>query len=136
MHSMGNKLKTLLLGFKFHFLMAASRHFLRKITVEDYRNVFRGFFPPLSFANHKGQAGRIAVVGGSTIFTGAPYYAAQAALYYGADLAFVFCDQAAAIPIKSYSPEIMVVPIDYENLWKSRVYPFILCSSSHFLVFD
>jgi NAD(P)H-hydrate repair Nnr-like enzyme with NAD(P)H-hydrate dehydratase domain len=29
----------------------------------------------------------------------------------GADLAFVFCAEEAAIPIKSYSPELMVAPV-------------------------
>lgn len=45
---------------------------------------------------------------GSLDYTGAPYYAAQSALKFGADLAFVFCAKQAMIPIKSYSPELMV----------------------------
>lgn len=39
---------------------------------------------------------------------GAPYYAAASALKMGADLSFVFCAKEATIPIKSYSPELMV----------------------------
>lgn len=39
---------------------------------------------------------------------GAPYYAGAAALKMGADLAFVFCATEACVPIKSYSPELMV----------------------------
>jgi hypothetical protein len=31
--------------------------------------------------------------------------------FIGADLAFVFCAEEAAIPIKSYSPELMVAPV-------------------------
>ena len=45
---------------------------------------------------------------------GAPYYAGQSALKYGADLSYIFCAKEAAIPIKSYSPELMVTPF-YEN---------------------
>ena len=66
--------------------------------------------PPLSSSLHKGQMGRIGVLGGSEEYTGAPFYAAKSSLMLGADLSFVFCAEAATVPIKSYSPEIMVVP--------------------------
>ena len=68
----------------------------------------RALVPPLSFAAHKGQAGRVGVVGGSQDYTGAPYYAATSALKLGADLSYVFCEKSAAPAIKSYSPELMV----------------------------
>ncbi|KAJ3270841.1 hypothetical protein HDV01_007390 [Terramyces sp. JEL0728] len=58
----------------------------------------------------KGQAGRIGVIGGSIEYTGAPYFAAMAALRTGADLAHVFCVKEAAPVIKSYSPELIVHP--------------------------
>jgi NAD(P)H-hydrate repair Nnr-like enzyme with NAD(P)H-hydrate dehydratase domain len=68
----------------------------------------QNLFPPLSSSSHKGSHGRIAILGGSNKYTGAPYYAAQAALNCGVDLATVFCAEEAAIPIKCYSPELMV----------------------------
>lgn len=36
--------------------------------------------PPLDGSNHKGQAGRIGVVGGSLEYTGAPYFSGISAL--------------------------------------------------------
>ena len=66
--------------------------------------------PPLSNSLHKGQMGRIGILGGSEEYTGAPFYAAKSSLMLGADLSFIFCAEAATIPIKSYSPEVMVVP--------------------------
>ncbi len=66
---------------------------------------------PLSPTSHKGSSGRIGVIGGSARYTGAPYYAAMAALQVGADLVNVFCAEEAALPIKCYSPELMVVPV-------------------------
>lgn len=36
--------------------------------------------PPLDGTQHKGQAGRIGIVGGSLEYTGAPYFAGIAAL--------------------------------------------------------
>lgn len=80
---------------------------------------YKGFItehiiPPLVASAYKGQMGRIGIVGGSPDYTGAPYYAAESALKFGADLSFVFCAKEAAIPIKSYSPELMVTPF-YEE---------------------
>lgn len=66
---------------------------------------------PLSSSNHKGSSGRVAVLGGSARYTGAPYYAAMASLKAGADLCYVFTAQEAALPIKCYSPELMVAPV-------------------------
>ena len=64
--------------------------------------------PPLVSTSYKGQAGKVGVVGGCFEYTGAPFYAALSALKVGADLSHVFCDEAAAVPIKSYSPELIV----------------------------
>ena len=66
---------------------------------------------PLTFDSHKGSSGRVGVLGGSAQYTGAPYYAGMASLKAGADLAYVFCAQEACLPIKSYSPELMVAPV-------------------------
>ena len=64
--------------------------------------------PPLAPTGYKGQAGKVAVLGGCAEYTGAPFYAALSALKLGADLSHVFCDQQAAVPIKGYSPELIV----------------------------
>ena len=74
----------------------AVRHFLQHVA------------PPLDGTAHKGQAGRVGVLGGSKDYTGAPYYSGQAALSVGADLLYLFTAEEACIPIKSYSPELMV----------------------------
>ena len=70
-----------------------------------------GVILPLSPDAHKGSSGRVAVLGGSAMYTGAPYYAAMASLKAGADLAYVLTAQEAALPIKCYSPELMVAPV-------------------------
>ncbi|EPT29323.1 carbohydrate kinase [Toxoplasma gondii ME49] len=69
------------------------------------------FIPPLDFSHHKGQNGRICVVGGALEFTGAPYFSAMAALHMGMDLAYIITTPEAAGPIKTYSPELIVYPI-------------------------
>ena len=57
---------------------------------------------------HKGQNGKVGVVGGSKEYTGAPYYVGAASLKAGADISHIFCTEGASIPIKSYSPELIV----------------------------
>ena len=71
----------------------------------------KNLVPRLEKTQHKGQSGRVGVIGGSAEYTGAPYYAAISALRCGADLSFVFCgESSAANPIKTYSPELIVFP--------------------------
>ncbi|CAH0561418.1 unnamed protein product [Brassicogethes aeneus] len=74
---------------------------------------------------HKGQSGRIGVFGGSLIFTGAPYYAAISSLRVGADLVYVFCPKDAATVIKSYSPELMVMPVLDQEDGVKQIEPWI-----------
>ncbi|KAL5204354.1 hypothetical protein ABZP36_009225 [Zizania latifolia] len=81
----------------------------------DAEAVVRRITPPLDPAQHKGQAGKIAVIGGCREYTGAPYFAAISALKIGADLSHVFCTRDAATVIKSYSPELIVHPILEES---------------------
>ncbi|CAM6091920.1 unnamed protein product [Calypogeia fissa] len=71
--------------------------------------------PPLAADRHKGQAGKIGVIGGCREYTGAPYYAAISALKLGADLSHVFCTEGAATVIKSYNPELIVHPVLRES---------------------
>lgn len=72
---------------------------------------FKKAIPPLLFEAHKGEAGRIGVVGGCEEYTGAPIFASMAAFRTGADLVHVFCSTNAAIPIKCFSPDLIVHPI-------------------------
>ncbi|KAL3475807.1 Ribokinase-like protein [Aspergillus californicus] len=67
--------------------------------------------PPMLEKFHKGQQGRVAVIGGSLDYTGAPYFSAMASARLGCDMSHVICEQSAASVIKSYSPNLMVHPI-------------------------
>lgn len=81
----------------------------------DALNILRSITPTLDLSRHKGQAGKIVVVGGCREYTGAPYFAAISALKIGADLSHVFCTKDAAPVIKGYSPELIVHPILEES---------------------
>lgn len=83
---------------------------------EDLKELAEKVIPELSDKLHKGSLGRIGIVGGCTQYTGAPYFAGITSLKIGADLVYIFCTKEAAVPIKSYSPETIVIPVlDSEN---------------------
>ena len=93
--------------------------------------ITQSIIPDLSGTNHKGSMGRVGIVGGSSAYTGAPYYSGISALKFGADLAFVLCSSSASIPIKSYSPELMVVPFyDDTNEYLEETYHSQVAKSS------
>ncbi|KAI9798432.1 MAG: hypothetical protein M1833_004826 [Piccolia ochrophora] len=70
----------------------------------------RKMVPPMLEKFHKGQLGRVAVIGGSEDYTGAPYFSAMASARLGADMSHVICEPQAAQVIKTYSPNLMVHP--------------------------
>ncbi|XP_031276629.1 ATP-dependent (S)-NAD(P)H-hydrate dehydratase isoform X2 [Pistacia vera] len=98
-----------------HKTMQAIRTMSRAALEADSENILRAITPTLDPTRHKGQAGKIAVIGGCREYTGAPYFAAISALKIGADLSHVFCTKDAAPVIKSYSPELIVHPILEES---------------------
>ncbi|XP_075056113.1 ATP-dependent (S)-NAD(P)H-hydrate dehydratase isoform X1 [Mixophyes fleayi] len=103
---------------------------------KDMENIFqlvRNVIPPLTSKKHKGQDGKIGIVGGCQEYTGAPYFAAISALKVGADLSQVFCTKDAASVIKSYSPELIVHPVlDHPNAlheiekWLPRLHTLVI----------
>lgn len=75
-----------------------------------YRSV-RAMSPPLTGYSVKGDAGILAIIGGSTENPEAVYYAAITALRCGVDLVHVICPAAAAASIQRLSPDLIVHPI-------------------------
>ncbi|KAI0843094.1 Ribokinase-like protein [Hypoxylon sp. FL0890] len=71
----------------------------------------RQMVPPMLEKFHKGQLGRVAVIGGSEDYTGAPYFSAMASARLGCDMSHVICTPGAAAVIKTYSPNLMVHPL-------------------------
>lgn len=66
------------------------------------------FNRPRGKQSHKGDFGRILIIGGSNVFSGAPALAGMAALRTGADLVSVLAPDPVAPAIRSYSPNLMV----------------------------
>ncbi|XP_061092442.1 ATP-dependent (S)-NAD(P)H-hydrate dehydratase isoform X2 [Conger conger] len=102
-------------------------------SAENLLPLVRNIVPPLTQKKHKGQDGRVGIIGGCREYTGAPYFAAISALKVGADLSHVFCTKDAATVIKSYSPELIVHPVldgsnavDEVEKWLPRLHSIVV----------
>ena len=65
---------------------------------------------------HKGTFGRLLVIGGSNIFSGAPALAAMAALRTGVDIVTVAAPEKTATAISSMSPALITVKLKGKHL--------------------
>jgi len=84
-------------------MAAASR---KELVAKLYKMV-----PPMLESFHKGQLGRVGVIGGCEEYTGAPYFSAMASARLGCDMSHVICEPGAGQVIKAYSPNLMVHPL-------------------------
>lgn len=73
---------------------------------------FKNRFPD----SHKGNNGRVLIVGGSKDFYGAPAIAGKAAIATGADLIYIYAPKNAALAIKSISEDFIVEEADGDCL--------------------
>ncbi len=61
-----------------------------------------------SCGSHKGQNGRVLILGGSEQYSGAPALAALSSLRSGVDISVIACPEIVANPVRSYSPDLIV----------------------------
>ena len=73
---------------------------------------------PRAAESHKGDFGRLLIVGGSETYSGAPTLAALAALRTGVDLAVVAAPRETAYAISSMSPNLITLKLEGEQLSK------------------
>jgi len=71
---------------------------------------------PRPSESHKGDFGRLLVIGGSETFSGAPALVALAALRAGVDLAYVAAPEKTAYAISSMSPDLITIKLEGEHL--------------------
>ncbi len=68
--------------------------------------------------SHKGDFGRLLVIGGSETYSGAPALVAMAAYRTGVDLAYVAAPEITASAISSMSPDLIAIKLTGRNLNK------------------
>ncbi len=66
--------------------------------------------------SHKGNNGKLLIVGGNKDYAGAPAIAGMAAIGAGADLVYVIAPEKAAEAIKSTSPDLIVKSLEEDKL--------------------
>ncbi len=76
---------------------------------------------PRSPLSHKGDFGRLLVIGGSEIFSGAPTLVSMAALRTGVDIAYVAAPLKTAYAISSMSPDLITIKLEGNNLNPSNM---------------
>ncbi|AQZ10942.1 YKL151C [Zygosaccharomyces parabailii] len=96
--------------------MSSSSSFLGRLNHNELLHLAKKkCVSPLLPQLHKGQNGRVCIIGGCEDYTGAPFFSARATALMGCDMTHVICDQSAAQVIKSYSPDLMVHPYLHEG---------------------
>lgn len=66
--------------------------------------------------SHKGDNGKVLIIGGSEIYTGAPALVALSALRTGVDMTYILAPQRAADVCASFSPDLITVPLIGQHL--------------------
>ena len=92
---------------------------MHRITVDS--EFVSGVIPPRRKDSHKRMNGTVCVVGGSRLYHGAPYLCATGAMRSGVDLVFVAVPASIATPIRSLSPDFIVVPLPDSKLTRGNV---------------
>ncbi|MHA1951834.1 MAG: NAD(P)H-hydrate dehydratase, partial [Candidatus Thorarchaeota archaeon] len=76
----------------------------------------RRFDQPRPLHSRKGDFGKILIVGGSDVYSGAPALTGMAALRTGADLVSILAPEPVTSAIRSYSPNLMVTSLGTQIL--------------------
>jgi NAD(P)H-hydrate epimerase len=84
---------------------------------------FKTIWKPRSPDAHKGDSGRLLIIGGSELFTGAPAYAALAATKLGTDLVYVASPSKTAETISNYSPDLITIKLPGDHLTLKALEP-------------
>jgi ADP-dependent NAD(P)H-hydrate dehydratase / NAD(P)H-hydrate epimerase len=71
---------------------------------------------PRSTTGHKGDFGRLLVIGGSDVYSGAPTLVSLAAMRTGVDLVYLATPQKNAYEITSISPDLITVKLEGDYL--------------------
>ncbi|HEX4920320.1 MAG TPA: NAD(P)H-hydrate dehydratase [Candidatus Bathyarchaeia archaeon] len=77
---------------------------------------FKTLWKPRPSTSHKGDFGRLLIIGGSENFTGAPAFSALAATKCGTDLVYVASPTKTSEIISSYSPDLITIKLPGEHL--------------------
>lgn len=81
-----------------------------------HKSDVKALFPARPAWAHKGQFGKLLIVGGSFRYSGSPAFAALAAIRTGTDLTLVAAPLRAADIIAGFQPDLITEPLHCEHL--------------------
>ena len=87
-------------------------------TIEIDENILNTINFKRESNSKKGDNGRIAIIGGSRLYHGAPLLSALAGLRTGVDLAYIFAPKEISNSLRSYSPNVIVRPYNDNKITK------------------
>ena len=87
-------------------------------TIEIDENILNTINFKRESNSKKGDNGRIAIIGGSRLYHGAPMLSALAALRTGVDLAYIFTPKEISNSLRSYSPNVIIRPYNDNKITK------------------
>jgi len=93
---------------------------MTRFTEVSWKEVGR-VIPKRSPESHKGNFGKVLVVGGGSRYVGAPALAAVAALRTGSDLAIVAAPEKTAWAINAFSPDLITIKLHCEDFDSASV---------------
>ena len=76
---------------------------------------------PRPSESHKGDFGRLLIIGGSETFSGAPALVALAALRTGVDLAYIAAPEQTAHAVSAMSPDLITIKLEGKHLDPSNI---------------
>ncbi len=76
---------------------------------------------PRAASAHKGDFGRLLVIGGSKVFSGAPALVSLAALRTGVDIVYLAAPAKTAYAVSSISPDLITLKLKGDNLSANNV---------------
>jgi NAD(P)H-hydrate epimerase len=75
--------------------------------------------------SHKGDFGRLLVIGGSKLFSGAPVLVSLSALRTGVDIVYTACPEKTAYAISSISPNLITIKLKGKHANLNNIDPLI-----------
>lgn len=85
------------------------------------QSTIRRFIPPRNSKSRKGDNGTVLVVGGSSIYHGAPILSSLAALRCGTDLVYTAVPKINVQSARSVSPNLIIIPLVDQKLTRGAV---------------
>jgi hydroxyethylthiazole kinase-like uncharacterized protein yjeF len=76
---------------------------------------------PRAASAHKGDFGRLLVIGGSKVFSGAPVLVSLAALRTGVDIVYLAAPAKTALAVSSMSPDLITLKLKGDNLTAGNI---------------